>query len=53
MVDEIHMIGEGRRGGLLETLICKLMLMPVSPRIVAMSATVGNIEELSIFLKVS
>ncbi len=53
VVDEIHIIGEGKRGATLETLLCKLLLSPVSPRIVAMSATIGNIEELSSFLKAS
>ena len=53
VVDEIHMMGEGKRGAVLETLICKLMLSPVKPRIVAMSATIGNIDELSLFLKVN
>ena len=53
MVDEVHIIGEGRRGATLETLLSKLMLAPVSPRVVAMSATIGNIEELSFFLKVT
>lgn len=53
VVDEIHMIGEGKRGATLETLLCKLLLAPVSPRVVAMSATIGNIDELSYFLKVS
>ena len=52
MVDEIHIIGDGRRGAILETLLCKLLLAPISPRIVAMSATIGNISELSYFLKV-
>lgn len=52
VVDEIHIIGEGRRGATLETLLSKLLLAPVNPRVVAMSATIGNIEELSFFLKV-
>ena len=52
VVDEIHIVGEGRRGAMLETLLCKLLLAPASPRIVAMSATIGNISELSHFLKV-
>lgn len=53
VVDEIHIIGEtGRRGATLETLLCKLLLAPASPRIIAMSATIGNMNELSYFLKV-
>ena len=52
-MDEIHIVGEGRRGATLETLLCKLLLAPTSPRIVAMSATIGNINELSYFLKVN
>ena len=53
VVDEVHIVGEGRRGATLETLLCKLLLAPVSPRVVAMSATIGNVDELSVFLKVS
>jgi len=53
VVDEVHMIGEnGKRGATLESLLCKLLLSPISPRIVAMSATIGNLNELSDFLKV-
>lgn len=52
VVDEIHIIGEGKRGATLEILLSKLLLAPSSPRIVAMSATIGNIHELSQFLKV-
>ena len=52
MVDEVHMIGEGVRGASLEILLCKLMMSTVCPRIVAMSATIGNIEQLGQFLKV-
>ncbi len=52
VVDEIHIVGEGKRGATLETLLCKLLLSPASPRIIAMSATIGNINELSYFLKV-
>ncbi|XP_046445398.1 helicase POLQ-like isoform X1 [Daphnia pulex] len=51
VVDEIHIVGEGKRGATLETLLCKLLLAPVGPRLVAMSATIGNIDELSNFLK--
>ena len=43
----------GKRGAVLETLLCKLLLAPVSPRVIAMSATVGNLNELADFLKVS
>lgn len=52
-MDEIHIVGEGKRGATLETLLCKLLLAPVGPRLVAMSATIGNIDELSNFLKVN
>ncbi|KAI9551698.1 hypothetical protein GHT06_022034 [Daphnia sinensis] len=51
VVDEIHIVGEGKRGATLETLLCKLLLAPIGPRLVAMSATIGNIDELSNFLK--
>ena len=52
-MDEIHIVGEGRRGATLETLLCKLLLAPMGPRLIAMSATIGNIDELSNFLKVN
>ena len=53
VVDEIHMVGEGKRGATLETLLCKLLLSSICPRMIAMSATIGNIDELSNFLKVN
>jgi|688.fasta_scaffold259269_2 replicative superfamily II helicase len=52
VVDEIHILGEGKRGANLETLLCKLLLTHPTPRIVAMSATIGNINEIEQFLKV-
>ena len=47
------MVGEGKRGATLETLLCKLLLSSICPRMIAMSATIGNIDELSNFLKVN
>jgi len=47
------MVGEGKRGATLETLLCKLLLASICPRLIAMSATIGNIDELSNFLKVN
>ena len=54
VIDEIHMLGEGDRGANLESLLVKVK--HVSSRdqeiqMVAMSATVGNLRELSTFLQ--
>ena len=42
MIDEIHLIGEGQRGFLLE-LICAKLLRQETAQIVGMSATVPNL----------
>ncbi|XP_076056101.1 mutagen-sensitive 301 [Oratosquilla oratoria] len=51
VVDEAHMVGEKQRGGVLEATLTKLMYIQNNIQIVAMSATIGNIEELGRFLK--
>lgn len=43
------MIGDGRRGGILESLLAKIVDLDCS--VLGMSATVGNMDELSQFLK--
>ena len=52
VVDKVHFIGEGKQGAILETLLCKLLLAPINPRIVALSPMIGNIAELKNFLKI-
>ncbi|XP_036335802.1 helicase POLQ-like isoform X1 [Rhagoletis pomonella] len=51
VVDELHLIGEKGRGATLEALLTKIMFIDVNIQIVGMSATIGNLEEVSSFLK--
>ena len=55
VVDEVHMLGEGDRGANLESLLVKLRYVSQvrghDIQMVAMSATVGNLQELATFLK--
>ncbi|CAF2035804.1 unnamed protein product [Rotaria magnacalcarata] len=50
VVDELHMIGEGQRGAILESLLTKIRLLKPQPQIVGMSATLANIDDLLNFL---
>lgn len=50
VVDELHMIGERGRGGTLEILLTKVMLMNCNTQIVGMSATIGNLNEIADWL---
>lgn len=51
VLDEVHMIGEAGRGANLECLIAKYAAAHPKGQIIAMSATIGNSEELSKFMK--
>ena len=44
VVDEIHMIGKRTRECDLKNLLCNLIVQAAVSRIVAMSATIGNIQ---------
>lgn len=50
VVDELHLLGEVGRGGTLEILLTKAMLVDTGMQIVGMSATIGNINEVAEFL---
>ncbi|XP_062599210.1 helicase POLQ-like, partial [Saccostrea cucullata] len=52
VVDELHMIGEGRsRGSRLEATLLKIIYAKASTQIIGMSATLNNITDLLTFLK--
>ncbi|XP_067645253.1 helicase POLQ-like [Eurosta solidaginis] len=51
VVDELHLIGEKGRGATLEVLLTKIMFIDANIQIVGMSATIGNLQEVSNFLK--
>ncbi|KAK4883652.1 hypothetical protein RN001_006971 [Aquatica leii] len=50
VVDELHLIGDSQRGPTLETLLTKLMFTTDDVHIVGMSATIGNLADISCFL---
>lgn len=50
VIDEVHMIGEPGRGPTLEILIAKLKRLSPSAQIIALSATIGNADEISAWL---
>ena len=51
VVDELHMLGDGDRGVLLETLLTKLrVLLQPPPQTIAMSATISNIGDVAQWL---
>uniref|UniRef100_A0A1Q3EVX4 Putative dna polymerase theta n=1 Tax=Culex tarsalis TaxID=7177 RepID=A0A1Q3EVX4_CULTA len=50
VIDELHMIGEERRGVHLEVLLTKVKAIQAGIQVVGMSATIGNLDEVARFM---
>ncbi|XP_055530140.1 helicase POLQ-like isoform X2 [Wyeomyia smithii] len=50
VIDELHMIGEERRGAHLEILLTKIQAIEAGIQVVGMSATIGNLNEIAKFI---
>lgn len=51
VVDELHMLGDGSRGAIIEMTLAKLLYMSKTTQIIGMSATLGNIRDIQTFLR--
>uniref|UniRef100_A0AAQ5YB47 Helicase, POLQ like n=1 Tax=Amphiprion ocellaris TaxID=80972 RepID=A0AAQ5YB47_AMPOC len=51
VVDELHMLGDGSRGAVIEMTLAKVQFMSKTTQIIGMSATLGNIRDLQTFLR--
>ncbi|XP_049909775.1 helicase POLQ-like isoform X1 [Epinephelus moara] len=51
VVDELHMLGDGSRGAVIEMTLAKVLYMNKTTQIIGMSATLGNIRDLQTFLR--
>uniref|UniRef100_A0A674CBL7 Helicase POLQ-like n=1 Tax=Salmo trutta TaxID=8032 RepID=A0A674CBL7_SALTR len=51
VVDELHMLGDGSRGAIIEMTLAKVLYISKSTQIIGMSATLGNVQDIQKFLK--
>ncbi|XP_068561463.1 helicase POLQ-like isoform X3 [Cebidichthys violaceus] len=51
VVDELHMLGDGSRGAIIEMTLAKVLYTTKSTQIIGMTATLGNIKDLQMFLR--
>uniref|UniRef100_A0A3P9HEG6 Helicase POLQ-like n=1 Tax=Oryzias latipes TaxID=8090 RepID=A0A3P9HEG6_ORYLA len=51
VVDELHMLGEGSRGAVMEMTVAKVQHLSKNTQVIGMSATLGNIQDLQAFLR--
>ncbi|XP_050949840.1 helicase POLQ-like isoform X1 [Labeo rohita] len=51
VVDELHMLGDGSRGAILEMTLSKILYKNKTTQIIGMSATLGNVGDLQTFLR--
>ncbi|CAL8322607.1 unnamed protein product [Lota lota] len=51
VVDELHMLGDGSRGAIIEMTLAKVLYMSKQTQIIGMSATLGNIKDIQKFLR--
>nr|XP_046225741.1 LOW QUALITY PROTEIN: helicase POLQ-like [Oncorhynchus gorbuscha] len=51
VVDELHMLGDGSRGAIIEMTLAKVLYISKSTQIIGMSATLGNLQDIQKFMK--
>ena len=51
VIDELHYIGDPKRGPIVESIIAKLRLLNMNSQIIGLSATIGNADEIANWLE--